>query len=107
MGKCNIFDFLNDEAIIIETLKSLIYHSINHYFYDGRDDINDGNIPINHVGNQFKIAFTEDWGECFDYTIEATPEAVATFLDELAELRARLTKEHRAIEDKLYEMTKP
>ncbi|MBK4733692.1 hypothetical protein [Noviherbaspirillum pedocola] len=88
-------------------LKALIYHSINQLFYDGRDDIDDENIPIEHIGNQFHIAFAEDHGQCFAYTVEATSKAVASFLDELGELRARLTKEHRSIDEKVSEITKP
>lgn len=75
----------------IEKLRALIYHSINHHFYDGNDDgMNDCGIVINQVGNIFNIAFTEEHGECFVFTVEANPKTVANFLDYLKELKETL-----------------
>jgi hypothetical protein len=88
-------------------LRALIFHSINHHFYDGCDCDDGGGIVLVRFGSSFNIAFTEDHGECFTYTIEATPEAVATFLDELAELRTRLTKLHMVKEGRIYKVTMP
>lgn len=97
----------------MEKLRALIYHSINHYFYDGNDDENDSGIYIEHIekDNCFYISFTDNYGKIYNYAVhhiipENAPEAVAGLLDELADLRAILTKKHREIDDKIYEMNK-
>jgi hypothetical protein len=71
-------------------LRALIFHSINHYFYDGHDSDDGGGIELNLVGKSFNIAFTEEGGDCYAYTVEATAEAVTAFIDELFDLRNNL-----------------
>lgn len=71
-------------------LRALIFHSINHYFYDGHDSDDGGGIELNLVGNSFHIAFTEEGGNCYTYTVDATADAVTAFMDELFDLKNSL-----------------
>lgn len=75
-----------------KSLRKLVHEVLNQYFYDGNDWDEEG-VLVERRGNRFDIAFTEEHGDCFDYTVEAAPEAVEKFLKEMRELKERIKKE--------------
>ena len=75
-----------------DNLEEIIYEILDYYFYSGSGNGEDKGIGIKEINDHFNISFAQDGGSSYEFQVKAIPEAVANFLEEIAELADRKDK---------------